>query len=298
MPPDISVVLVSFEMEQSLQRSLISLSRGYQLGLEGRRCEIIVVDNGSSKMPQLTPPEGVEFRLMRASQPAPSPVGALNEGLALARAPLIGAWIDGARMASPGLLASCLAAVEGARDVVVTLNYRLGRTDDGILPAERAAHDAAQLAGIGWPAQGYRLFSIASAEQDGEQGPLLESNALFMKRALWEELGGFDPAFDEAAGGAANPDMLQRALAAPGTRLVRVTGEGTFHQYHGGTTSTCRESAIEALKTISRRYASLRGRPLAKIRQVGSVFPSPYSPISAGEGQTALPDPKTAGTEA
>ncbi|MEH7830335.1 glycosyltransferase [Gemmobacter sp. JM10B15] len=278
MPPDISVVLVSFEMEQALQRSLMSLSRRCQLGLEGRRCEIIVIDNGSARMPQLTPPEGMEFRLLRASRPAPSPVGALNEGLALARAPLIGAWIDGARMASPGLLAACLAAAEDARDVVVTLNYRLGRPDDGVAPAERAAHDAALLAGIGWPAQGYGLFSIATAEQAGEQGPILESNALFLSRGLWAELGGFDPVFDEPGGGAANPDLLQRALAAPGTRLVRVTGEGTFHQYHGGTTSTCRESATEALKTIARRYAALRGQPLARIRQVGSVFASPHAP--------------------
>jgi hypothetical protein len=278
MTPDLSVVLVSYEMEQPLRRTLMSLSRACQVGLDGRTCEIIVIDNGSARLPDLAPPEGMEFRLVRATRPAPSPVGAMNEGLALARAPLVGAWIDGARMATPGLLAACLGAAAGPRDVVATLNYRLGHPDDGIPPSERAAHDAALLDRIGWPDGGYGLFSIATAEQQGEDGPILESNALFLSRALWGELGGFDPVFDEPAGGAANPDLLRRALAAPGTRLVRVTGEGTFHQYHGGATSTCRASATEALKSIARRYAAIRGRPLARLRQVGQVFPSPFTP--------------------
>lgn len=284
MRPDISVVLVSFNMEKPLQRSLLSLSRACQIGLGGRRCEIIVIDNGSARLPDLVPPEGVEFRLLPATRPAPSPVGAMNEGLALARAPLIGAWIDGARMASPGLLAACLAAAQAPRDVVATLNYRLGHSGDGIEPAQRAEHDSALLARIGWPERGgYGLFSIASPEQAGEEGPLLESNALFLSRTLWDELGGFDPVFDEPAGGAANPDMLRRALAAPDTRLVRVTGEGTFHQYHGGTTTSSAASATEALKTIARRYAAIRGRPLARLRQVGTVFASPHAPAGVAQ---------------
>jgi hypothetical protein len=46
------------------------------------------------------------------------------------------------------------------------------------LPTKRAAHETALHTQIGRPPGGYRLFSIATAEQAGEEGHLLKSSAL------------------------------------------------------------------------------------------------------------------------
>ncbi|WP_422002592.1 glycosyltransferase family 2 protein [Reyranella sp.] len=277
--PDLSIVVVSYEMARELPRTLRSLSPAYQ-GIDAARYEVIVVDNGSRRPP--APDEfatlGIDLSIANVGGTSPSPVGAINHGIARARADLVGVWIDGARLASPGLLRACLGAARlHPRAVVATLNYQLGpelqristakgydqKSEDGLLQA------------IGWPADGYRLFDIATSEMPGgPQGPLLESNALFMARAMWDELGGYDPAFDEPGGGMVNPDTLIRALALPGSQLVRVVGEGTFHQFHGGLTTSTQRGAMDVVKAGAMTYYRRRGRPLSAVRQVGWIFDS------------------------
>lgn len=282
--PDLSVVIVSFEMERELRRTLVSLSPGYQRFERPYRQEVIVVDNGSSKPPKASDFKDLDLDLtiLGCATRSPSPVFALNEGLALARGTLIGAWIDGARLASPGLLQSALAAATLApRPVVATLNWQLGPRRQYL--AAEAGYDRETedrlLASIRWPDEPRRLFDISTSEvPGGPEGPLLESNALFMPRELWQELGGYDPVFDEAGGGAANPDLLWRALELPGTQLIRVVGEGTFHQIHGGLTTSDKRQAMRVMKEASAKYYRVRGRPLRYVRETGILFESGRAP--------------------
>jgi hypothetical protein len=51
----------------------------------------------------------------------------------------------------------------------------------------------------------------------GPTGAITESNALFLKRGLWETLGGFDERFDGPGGGPCNPDVFLRARPGPQT---------------------------------------------------------------------------------
>lgn len=276
--PDISLVVVSYEIARELPRTLRSLACPYQRDMVPARCEIIVVDNGSARPPQQADFVAIDadIRVLHQPNPVASPVAAINTGLAAARAPLIGVWIDGARLASPGLIAASLAAAKlHPRPVIATLNYQIG---PGLhYEAARHGYDQAAeellLVGIDWPTDGYRLFDIATPEyRGGEAGPLLESNALFMPCALWAELGGYDPAFTERGGGVVNADTLLRACALPRTQLIRILGEGTFHQFHGGLSTSTPESAVETLKRGAQAYQRRRGVPLRTTRTPGWLF--------------------------
>ncbi|MBV9992167.1 MAG: glycosyltransferase [Alphaproteobacteria bacterium] len=275
----LSLVVVSYEMARELPRTLLSLSPAHQ-GVEPGEYEIVVVDNASR-----TPPRaedfahlGADLSVLRCSAPSHSPVRAINEGLAQARGALIGVWIDGARMASPGLIRACAAAAAlHPRPVVATLNYQLGPDLQRISSAQgydRAREDAL-LDSIAWPGDGYRLFEIATAEtRGGPLGAMLESNALFLPRALWDELGGYDEGFAEPGGSVVNPDTLIRAVELPGTQLIRVLGEGTFHQIHGGLSTSTQDRAMNMLKEGSRTYLRLRGKPLMPVRFRGWTYDS------------------------
>jgi hypothetical protein len=178
-------------------------------------------------------------------------------------------------MASPGLLRACLdAAALHPRPVVATLNYQLGHVRQ-LFSDEQGYDQAAEdrlLAEIGWPEDGYRLFDISTAEIADPKAPMIETNALFMPGTMWDELGGYDEAFLLPGGGLVNPDAFSRAAALPDSQLIRVLGEGTFHQIHGGVTTSARAATLDYVKQASRDYHALRGRPLAAVRKSSWYF--------------------------
>src|SRR5262245_36448734 len=109
--PAMSIVVVAYRMARELPRTLRSLSVPYQREIGANDYEIIVVDNGSPVPIRLErrSPHGPEITLRRLDPAPPSPARAANAGIALARGDLIGLIIDGARMASPGLLSTARA---------------------------------------------------------------------------------------------------------------------------------------------------------------------------------------------
>ncbi len=278
--PEISLIVVCYNMARELPRTLRSLSPGYQRGSRPGQCEIIVVDNGSTVPPVAADfaDLGLDLTIHRWPDPTPSPVPAVNHGLAQARGALVGVWIDGARMASPGLVAACAeAAALHPRPVIATPNYELGPVSQ--VKNAQQGYDAAEedrlLASIGWPANAERLFEIAvPAWRSGIDGPMLESNALFMPRVMWQELGGYDPRFVSPGGGAANPDVFTRACELPGAQFIRIDGEATFHQIHGGTFSNAPGTLVELSVLASREYWRIRRRPLTSVRKAPWVHAS------------------------
>src|SRR3990172_7208252 len=103
---DVSLVVVVYNMAREAPRTLHSVSAAYQRHIDPDDYEGIVVDNGSN--PPLNPKviEGLSgnFHLIRIDDASPSPAQAVNRGLAEARGEVIGVMIDGARIATPGLL--------------------------------------------------------------------------------------------------------------------------------------------------------------------------------------------------
>jgi hypothetical protein len=258
-------VLVVHDMARELPRTLRSLGPGYQRGLVVDDYEVIVVDNGSAHPvdPELVAGFGGELRLERIDPAPPSPARAANHGLRLAKGDLVGLVVDGARMATPGLLAEARrAACLAPRAVVTAPAFHLGPVRH--MQAAEAGYDQAAedrlLAESGWEADGYRLFDISTPAGSwgrGLFGPAGESSSLFCPRAIWGELGGLDERFALPGGGLVNHDLFRRACALEGVELIVLLGEGTFHQYHGGAATTRRYSWDE----MHAEYEAVTGLP-------------------------------------
>lgn len=269
--PALSVVVVVQDMAREAPRTLLSLSVGYQRRIAADAYEVIIVDNGSD--PPLDPAvlSGLPgtFRLIRVDPASPSPAQAANRGLAAARGDVIGLLVDGARIVTPGLLHHARAGARlHERSVVATLGWHLGLDTIQSYATEAgfdAAREDALLARIDWPAEGYRLFEVGALDGssvDGWFGPLQESNALFMRREMWDALGGVDERFDMPGGGFLAPDLLRRALELPRARLMVLLGESTFHQVHGATsTNATTEERPSRLDAWRAQYEVIRGKP-------------------------------------
>jgi glycosyltransferase involved in cell wall biosynthesis len=212
----LSIVVVAYNIPRELPRTLLSLSAGYQRHIDPDELEVIVVDNGSTPAVdrKLLDDLSGTFRLLRIDSASPSPASAVNRGIAATQGDVIGVMVDGARIVTPGLAhfarhGACLHR----RAVVATLGWYLGY--DFQRWSMRSGYDQpredALLAAIEWPTDGYRLFEIATMDESSVEGwfqPISESNALFMRRELWEDLGGMDERFDAPGGGYVNLDTF------------------------------------------------------------------------------------------
>ncbi len=264
--PALSVVVICYNMAREIVRTVKSLSPAMQRGISAEDYEIIVVDNGSSQpfdeaqVLRLAP----NVRILRVEKPTVSPVPAINLGLAQARGGLVGVCIDGARMASPGLLAAALEASRlHSKPAIGTIAFHLGHDVQQVSTRggyDQAAEDAL-LAAAGWEADGYRLFDVsvlAASSAEGWFSTPAESNAIFLRADHWRELGGYDPGFVSPGGGFANLDAWARVCADSTAEVVLLLGEATFHQVHGGVSTN---NARDDQTLYNREYEALRGRP-------------------------------------
>ena len=271
--PLVSIVVILFNMEREGRRTLYSLSTSYQTGIRDTDYEVVVVDNGS------TPPFpaayveslGGNFTYIYIDDARPSPASALNLGIRQSRGEYVGTMIDGARMLTPGMLHYAVRAIRAFEHPIVTLPaWHLGPDHQrrAIKKGYTKEVEDALLAGIGWPAHGYRLFEIGTPAASSNNGwflPMGDSTCLIMARADYERIGGYDERFDAPGGGHLSRDIYRRACALDDTELVVLLGEGTFHQLHGGiTTGTSEERFAEAYRAWIEQYLALRGEPYTR----------------------------------
>lgn len=279
----LSVVVISFNMAREIPRTLLSLSPKMQSGMAADDYEIIVVDNGSTRP--------FDDEACKAISPnikiihndpcgSVSPVGAIKRGLEACQGELIGVLIDGARMASPGLLATALQASQlSARPVIGTLAFHLG--PDVQMKSVHNGYDQhaedALLKTVPWETDGYQLFNISVFAGSSATGWFKipgETNALFMRADLWSELGGYDQGFQTVGGGLTNHDMWHRACKSRNSDVFLLLGEATFHQFHGGVATNAK---VSPSADFHKEYRALRGtdysRPWAPFKIFGSIKP-------------------------
>jgi hypothetical protein len=86
--------------------------------------------------------------------------------------------------------------------------------------------------------------------------------------ALYDRIGGFDEAFDQAGGGFANLDLWRRASDAASGPLVSLLGEASFHQFHGGTTTNVDDAEKDSrVRAYANAYRALRGEDFASVHR-------------------------------
>ncbi|HEY3645756.1 MAG TPA: glycosyltransferase family A protein [Gammaproteobacteria bacterium] len=282
--PKLSLVVIVYDMGREAPRTLRSLALPYQTGIAADDYEVIVVDNGSP-VPlgeAVVQACGPQFRYLYIDKAAKSPAAAINQGVAMARGKYVGIFIDGARLASPGLLALALEAFRLHADpVVATLAWHLGPElqQKSVLKGYDNAAEDQLLESIAWPRDGYRLFEIsvlAASSFKGYAAAPSESNALFLRRGTYKKLGGFDPAFDLPGGGLLNLDFFIRALERE-SPLVMLFGEGTFHQIHGGA-STSAPAETDRFQQWAAQYQRIRGKPWRHPEKVMQYLGAPTHP--------------------
>ena len=261
----LSVIVISYESERELAKTLYSLSPSFQRNVDTEDYEVIVVDNGSRRPPK---PEqfyelGLDLRVLHAEDPTPSPVAAVNLGLDQSCGAAMGVFIDGARLASPGLLWRTRQALESTERAVVGARGRyLGpmmQRRSMKFGYNQTVEDEL-LERVDWKRNGYDLFRISIFDETSRptwHSHVGETNALFMRRALWAELEGFDPAFQSPGGGFVNLDAWERACNLPAVSAILLLGEATFHQFHGGVATNKERKDVDKFR---QEYIALRGR--------------------------------------
>ena len=273
--PTLSVVVIAYNIPRELPRTLFSLCADYQRHIKASDYEVIVVDNGSDAPIDAASIERLpgNFRLVQMDGAHPSPAKAINRGISEAQGGIVGVMIDGARIATPGLLHFGLHGAQvHPTAVVATLGWYLGYDFQGRSqnPDSEREREDALLASIAWPDDGYRLFEIGTMDEssvDGWLQPIQESNAIFLRREVWTQLGGVNERFDSPGGGLLNLDTFSRLRDRPDAELVILLGEATFHQWHGGTnTNSPDERQRENWEQWGAQYAAINGRPYSPAR--------------------------------
>ncbi len=254
--PAISVIVIVYDMARQAMNTLFTLSPQNQVGVVPDDYEVIVVENRSSNNLNASEVEGlgVNFSYLLRDESGVSPAAAINDGLAKASGRTIGLMIDGARMVTPGVIATALEAVRIEPNSLLTLPaYNLGQGPHHLNVDYEHDEETEQalLATVPWAENGYLLLDVSSmgfAHEDGWLLPMIECNAMFAPALAFEEIGGADESFQLKGGGALNLHMYrQLGLSRFSKQFFTAPSEGSFHQFHGGVTTQQSEAATEVV---------------------------------------------------
>ena len=278
--PLFTIIVNFYNMRREAQRTLTSLTRGYQRGIGDLPYEVLCIDNGSSPPldAEWVASFGPEFRLIRPSELLPSPCRAINAAAAEAKGRYLAIMIDGAHLLTPGVFREVWDAVEEAPDAVVALRQWFVGGDQRWLAS--AGYSTAQedmlFDKIGWPVDGYRLFRVGTPVWESPYhwfNGIIESNCLFLPKATYHGIGGMNEAFSEPGAGYANLDLFKRAVAAVDEPVVALLGEASFHQFHGGTTTNVTdEEKDRRVRTYENNYAQIQGELFSGVKECDIRF--------------------------
>ncbi|HVU02369.1 MAG TPA: glycosyltransferase [Polyangiaceae bacterium] len=265
--PRLSIVVVVHRMARQAENTLYTLSPSHQRNVRASDYEVVVVENASADElgAERATGTGPNVRYFRREETGTSPAPALNFGVREARGAQIGLCIDGARMVTPRVVEyALLAARMDENALVVVPGYHLGDEEQSRAAGYGEEQEKALLERCRYREDGYGLFDVAvlsSANRHGFFHPFMESNCLFCPKTAYLEIGGADERFDLPGGGSVNLYLYRRLALRPESRLVVLPGEGSFHQFHGGITTTPAPDLDQVLAEHRAQLASILGAP-------------------------------------
>ncbi|MEI2642881.1 MAG: hypothetical protein V9G10_11260 [Candidatus Nanopelagicales bacterium] len=89
---------------------------------------------------------------------------------------------------------------------------------------------------------------------------------MFATRSAITAMGGPHVRFDQVGGGALNPDLFRELAELPQTQLVILPGEASFHQFHGGVTTSQDDQREDKLAAVP--------RPVRRDPRIGVSLPA------------------------
>lgn len=278
----LSILVIVHKMPRQALNTVYSLSPAHQKNISSEY-EIVVVENASSEnisqkaLFAISP--GIRYFLREET--SQSPAKAINFGLSKCRGSHVCLMIDGARMASPRIIEYANLALSASTHCLVAIpGYNIGPQQHhlNIQSSYGENEEIALLEKSRWKENGYRLFDISSigdANSNGFMNPLLESNCFFSSTENFQRIGGANIEFDLPGGGSLNLHMFRQLGMLPDIQYFLIPGEGTFHQFHGGITTSQaadREIVLESHRKQLHSYwsggfHSLRREPIL----IGSI---------------------------
>jgi len=272
----LSIVINFFNNRREAANSLHALTPRYQRLRDDFAYEVIVLDHGSTQPLDAAQVRalGPQFHYRYVETREVSPVRAINAACRAAAGERIMVIIDGAHIASPGMIRhSELAFAAFDHPFVASVPFHLGPKvqNQSIKEGYGQQAEDAMLQRLGWKDDGYRLFAAAGSFADGSLGwfgSLFESNCFALRRSDFDALGGYDERFQLRGGGLVNLEFFQRAIARDDLEYVLLLGEGTFHQFHGGVASNAPvdkspwdEFHAEFVRITGRNFGRILRRP-------------------------------------
>lgn len=267
--PLLSIIVIAYDMPRQALNTLISLSPAYQQGVDASEYEVILVENRSKRNMDAEAIARLpgNFRYFLRDESGVSPAAAINFAFSQVRGRFIGLMIDGARMVTPGVVHYALMALRITADAMVVVpGYHLGENEQQFHLTHGYCEEKEQrlLDEIDWQNNGYALFDISclsGANPNGIFHPFMECNCLFLDADVFREIGQADERFDLPGGGALNLCIYRKVAIHPRTRAFMLAGEGSFHQLHGGVTTSEVKARDAILRSQSEQLTALLGQP-------------------------------------
>lgn len=252
----LSIIVIAYNMPRQAYNTLYTLSRAYQKNIDKIDYEVICVENRSKNCldEKQVKALGYEFKYFLRDEQSKSPVAAMNFALAQSSGTNICMMIDGARMVTPRVIEYMAMAFRAEKNSLVAVpGYSIGWQDQHYNKNNQYDEEIEQnlMQAINWQVNGYRLFDISvlsGANINGVYNPYMECNCLATSKENFEKIGNIDESFQQPGGGSINLHLFrQLGLISKPYPLFILASEGSFHQYHGGITTSQWEDLAETL---------------------------------------------------
>ncbi len=266
--PKLSIIVIGYDMPRQLLNTIYSLSPQHQKNVSSDDYEIIVVENKSShcadenKIKAL----GSNIKYYLRDEKGVSPAPAINFALSKTQGDFIGLLIDGARMVTPRVIEYALAVQRLSPHAIYAVpGFFIGPHEHQNAEAEgyNEEKEKALLAQIKWQENGYRLFDVASMSAANPKGvfqPFLECNCFFTSRDNFNAIGGADERFNLKGGGSLNFYLFKSiGMLATCAHYFLAPGEGSFHQLHGGVTTSLQSTREQDVLDFSLQLELISG---------------------------------------